>query len=115
MNRYLGKFLTYLDVEKGYSHHTLKNYQVDLEEFFQFSKSLGDVKEIQYLHLRRFLAELKVRNFQPRSIARKLSSLRSFFKFLNREGFIEENPAVLLLTPKLNRTLPKFVSEKRNA
>ena len=104
------KFLSYLDIEKGYSPHTILNYRIDLNEFFTFIGNL-DVKQIEYLQLRRFLAELKNHQYKPRTLARKLSAIRSFFKFLQREGLIQENPAALLVTPKLDKTLPKFLSE----
>jgi len=110
MNRYLYKFLSYLKIEKNYSPHTILNYRLDLEEFNRFSHDV-EPKDINYLLLRRYLAQLRTAHHKPRTVARKLSSLRSFFKFLHREGLIKDNPAVLLMTPKLDKTLPKFVSE----
>lgn len=115
MHRYIDKFLSYLDIEKNYSQHTVVNYSIDLNEFLEFLEFLGDnidIKTITYLHFRRFLAHLRTHNHKPRTLARKLSSLRSFFKFLHREGLIDENPALLLMTPKLDKPLPKFLSEK---
>ncbi|MDP2654870.1 MAG: tyrosine recombinase XerC [Candidatus Omnitrophota bacterium] len=111
MNRYLEKFLSYIEIEKNYSPHTSLNYRLDLEEFFKFSGEMA-VEKMDYLHLRKFLVELKGRQHRPRTMARKLSSLRSFFRFLQREGLIKNNPAVLLQTPKLDKTLPKFLTEK---
>jgi tyrosine recombinase XerC len=110
MNRYIEKFIIYLDVEKNYSPHTSLNYRLDLEEFFAFHADTA-VEKITYLHLRKFLAELRNKQHRPRTMARKLSSLRSFFKFLQREGHIKDNPAVLLMSPKLDKTLPKFLTE----
>jgi len=109
MNRYVDKFLSYLEIEKNYSAHTIINYKVDLVEFFAF---IGDtpIKQISYLHLRKFLAQLRTKNH--RTVARKLSSIRSIFKFLFREGLIKDNPAGLLVTPRLDKILPKFLSEK---
>lgn len=110
MNRYIDKFITYLEIEKNYSPHTILNYKADLEEFSVFlDKTL--IEKVDYLFLRRYLATLRNKKLKPRSLARKLSSLRSFFKFLMREGYIRDNPAVLLMSPKLGRTLPKFLSE----
>ncbi len=111
MKRLLEKFFSYLEVEKNYSTHTVLNYRVDLEEFENFSAG-ASILSIDYLHLRNFLAHLKERNLKSRSLARKLSSLRSFFRFLHREGHIKENPSLLLLTPKINKSLPKFLSEE---
>lgn len=110
MNRYLEKFLSYLEIEKNYSFHTMLNYKIDLKEFFEY---LGEspLERIDYFHLRRFLGTLRSRNLKPRTVARKLSSLRSFFKFLYREGLVKKNPSTLLLTPKLDKKLPSFLSE----
>ncbi len=111
MVKYLDKFFTYLEVEKNYSSHTALNYRVDLEEFFQFLGKTG-IETVGYPDLRRFLAQLKARNLKPRTLARKLSSLRSLFKFLQREKVIQSNPAKLLVTPKLDKPLPHFMSEE---
>lgn len=111
MNRYLEKFLSYLDIEKNYSKHTLVNYQGDLDEFFAF---LGEmpIEKVEYLTLRRYLARLRDKNHRPRTVARKLSSLRSLLRFLMREGYIKTNPSSLLNTPKLDKILPQFLSEE---
>ena len=113
MIRYLDKFFTYFEIEKNYSPHTILNYRIDLEEFAGF---LGKtpIEAVEYPDLRRFLAQLKGRNLKPRTLARKLSSLRSFFKFLQREGVIKSNPAKLVLTPKLDKPLPHFMSEEES-
>ncbi len=110
MNRYLDKFLSYLEIERNYSDHTLVNYRIDLNEFFNQLKDTP-VEKIDYLQLRKYLADIRYKNYRPRSLARKISTLRSFFKFLQREGYIKDNPAVLLNTPKLDKKLPNFLSE----
>lgn len=111
MNPYFEKFLGDLEDEKNYSSHTILNYRLDLQEFFTF---LGHDRfaDVDYPVLRRFLAEMRARQLKPRSVARKLSSLRTFFRFLQREGVIDKNPANLLLTPKLDKPLPHFLSEE---
>ena len=111
MNRYLDKFLSYIEIERNYSPHTILNYRIDLDEFW---KALGDVAidRIDYLTLRKYLAEIKAKNYKPRTTARKLSAIRSFFRFLHREGHIKSNPAILMQTPKLDKLLPNFLSEK---
>lgn len=111
MRKYIDKFLSYLEIEKNYSPHTLLNYTVDLEEFVGFLGNTA-LNSIDYSVLRRFLAQLRAKNLKPRSIARKLSSLRSFFKFLQREKIMSSNPAALLVTPKLDKPLPHFLSEQ---
>ena len=112
MSQALKKFLSYLEIEKNYSRHTILNYRLDLEGFLGFLKGIAlSLKKVDYLCLRRYLSELKSKDYKPRSLARKLSSLRSFFKFLQREGLLKSNPASALRTPKLDRKLPDFLSE----
>ena len=114
MDRYIDKFITYLDVEKNYSHHTTLNYAIDLREFAAFTGSTA-LEKIDYLFLRRFLAHLRTKEYLPRTLTRKLSTLRSFFKFLHREGHIKNNPATLLMSPKREKLLPKFLTEEEAA
>ena len=125
MTGYLNKFFTYLEIEKNYSPHTILNYRIDLVEFSKFlgechceepkaTKQSLSIKDVEYSDLRRFLAQLKGRNLKPRTLSRKLSSLRSFFKFLQREKVIQANPAKLLVTPKLDKPLPHFMSEEES-
>jgi len=110
MNRYLTKFISYLEIEKNYSPHTILNYRIDLEEFLKFSQQTP-INKVDYHLLRKFLAQLRAKKHRPRTLARKLSSQRSFFRFLQREGIIKDNPAVSLMSPKLEKTLPKFLTE----
>ncbi len=111
MRKYIDKFLSYLEVEKNYSSHTLLNYKIDLEEFSTFLGKTA-ITDVDYSVLRRFLAQIRSKSLKPRSIARKLSSLRSFFKYLQREKIVSSNPAALLVTPKLDKPLPHFLSEQ---
>ena len=114
MKRYIEKFMNYLKVEKNSSPHTILNYNKDLENFAAF---LGDkdISSVDHLALRRFLAEMRSKNYSKRTIARKLASLRSFFKFLYREGHIKTNPITALSTPKLDKTLPVFLDVDKMA
>lgn len=112
MSRYLEKFLTYLDIERNYSRHTLTNYQIDLKDFVE-AVGDADLRTLEYRQLRGYLARLRERNFRPRTVARKLSAIRSFFKFLQREGLIKDNPAAMLVTPRLDKVLPKFLTEQQ--
>ncbi len=108
MQRLVDKFFNYLKVERNASNHTIINYTVDLEVFTAF---LGDrdIGTVDHLMLRRFLAELRAKNYSKRTIARKLASLRSFFRFLYREGLIKKNPITAISTPKLDKKLPVFL------
>ncbi len=114
MERFVEKFIRYLEIEKNYSSHTMLNYELDLEEFQKFLGS-QPVEKVDYLGVRKYLAALKENGLKPRSIARKLSSLRSFFRFLSREGFIKINPVSSVMSPKLERHLPQFLTESEAA
>lgn len=108
MQRYIDKFVNYLKIEKNASEHTITNYKIDLKAFQEF---LGEkeVGAVDHLSLRRFLAAMRERSYAKRTIARKLASLRSFYKFLYREGYIKTNPLTAISSPKLDRKLPKFL------
>jgi tyrosine recombinase XerC len=110
MQRYIEKFLRYLEIEKNSSKYTLLNYHIDLKDFAKF---LGDypIEKVDYLFLRKFLVELKAKNLNKRTVSRKLSCLRTFFKFLNREGYLKSNPILLLSSPKQDKHLPIFLTE----
>jgi len=105
------KYLSYLEIEKNYSEHTILNYRLDLQEFAKFTENIA-VDKVEYTTLRRFLAHMRELKLKSRSVARKLSSLRSFFKYLQREKIVTKNPAALLVTPKLDKPLPHFLSEE---
>lgn len=108
IERYVEKFINYLNVEKNSSEHTLKNYAIDLRVFNAF---LGDkdISSVDHLALRRFLADMRAKNYSKRTVARHLASLRTFFKFLFREGLIKTNPATAIITPKLDKKLPNIL------
>ncbi len=111
MDRYIEKFIRYLEIEKNYSKYTITNYRLDLEGFKKF---LGDValEKIDYLVLRKYLATLKEKNLKSRTVGRHLSTLRSFFKFLIREGYLKNNPIASLSSPKQEKPLPLFLTEE---
>lgn len=111
MERYIEKFMRYLEIEKNYSKYTVANYRLDLEGFKQF---LGDLslEKIDYLILRKYLAQLKEKNLKVRTVNRHLSTLRSFFKFLIREGYLKANPITSLSSPKQEKHLPLFLTEE---
>jgi integrase/recombinase XerC len=116
MDDLVQEFLMYMRFERNYSPHTLSNYRRDLTEFLV---SLGasptdvDPTEIDHITIRDFLASLHGKGNSPSSMARKLAAVRSFFRFLHREGHIERNPARLVRTPKLGERTPRFLSESQ--
>jgi tyrosine recombinase XerC len=111
VEHFIRKFIDYLEAEKNASPHTIRNYLNDLEAFARFSKN-PSIETIGRIQARRYLADLKARRYAKRSIARRLASLRSFFKFLCRDGYLKTNPLAAVSSPKLDRPLPKFLSAK---
>ncbi len=105
-------FVAKLEHEKGFSEHTLRAYHKDLLQFDNFLKAekRSSLESVNHLLLRRFLAVLRSKNYSKRTIARKLASIRSFFKFLIREGELVANPFEMLRTPKQDKKLPQFLS-----
>ena len=108
--RYIEKFIRYLEIEKNYSKHTLLNYRLDLEDLGRFLKD-SKIEDVDYLTLRKYLVHLKERNLKQKTVSRKISCLRSFFRFLCREGYLKENPIVSLSSPKSEKYLPLFLTE----
>jgi integrase/recombinase XerC len=124
-------YLSYLQGERAASPHTLKNYAIDLQQFRAFLRGRKlprskpvvsgvergdawqreiDPDEIDQLTVRAFIADLHGRGIARSSIARKLATLRSFFRYLCREGIVQANPAKLVPTPKLPKRLPAHLS-----
>lgn len=112
---HLKQFLQHLRYERNVSRHTLRNYSSDLEQFrdYLFKIDTGTeipVSEIDHLTIREWMSSLHGLSKKKTSIARKLASLRTFFQFLVREGILENNPAKLVATPKIERKLPNHLS-----
>lgn len=110
----IDRFLHYLRDERNASEHTCRNYRLDLSQFFQF---LGHHREhdVTSLDIRRFVAHLTADAAARRTTARKLSCLRSFYRFLCREGRMDHNPAIAVPTPRLEKRLPTFLDERQAA
>ncbi len=108
MKKYIEKFVGYLNIEQGVSSHTVRAYEKDLQEFSGFIEKKP--KEVDNLDVRSFLASLHHKKLMKSSISRKLASVRSFFKYLHREGYIKKNPAKLVSSPKVPKSLPKFLT-----
>ncbi|HEY7490951.1 MAG TPA: tyrosine recombinase XerC [Candidatus Tectomicrobia bacterium] len=114
MKTYLHAFQTYLDVERQTSPHTVRNYCSDLQQFLDFaSKHLGHElrapAQIDAALIRAFLSAVHLRGVGHNSMARKLSSLRSWLHFLQCQGHISDNPARQVQMPKTRRPLPKVL------
>ncbi|MEP6747337.1 MAG: tyrosine-type recombinase/integrase [Bacteroidota bacterium] len=110
----LQSFLNYLKFEKRYSQHTIISYQNDLEQFFTYLTNqyqASTLTDIATTYVRSWLAELKGNKITAKSINRKASSLKSFFKYHIRTGALESTPMWSVTTPKISRRLPEFVKE----
>ncbi len=97
-------------MERNASVHTCRSYHDDLAVFFSFVGHRS-VNAVTPLEIRQFLAQQSTKPYTKRTIARRLSCLRSFFRFLCREGVLTQNPAVVVPTPRLERKLPAFLDE----
>lgn len=108
MKEQIESFLKHLDMERGVSKHTLRAYQKDLEAFSDLIKA--DVASIEQVDIRGFVSEQINSRLKKTTVSRRLAAVRSFFSFLQREGFVKANPAKLVNSPKLPKTLPKYLT-----
>jgi integrase/recombinase XerC len=108
------QFISMMTNERGASEHTLRAYTRELDTFVaHLTKELGDdleIKDVDHLHIRGYLAVLYDRGLTRASGARALAAIRSWFKWLAKHGHVEQNPAVLVSTPKLPKHLPRVPS-----
>ncbi|HWX39719.1 MAG TPA: tyrosine recombinase XerC [Blastocatellia bacterium] len=118
MQDYIDRFAEHLKYERNVSEHTLRNYLSDLEQFHDYLCPAGpngkrrfvDIVQIDHITIREYLATLYQERRKKTSIARKLATLRTFFKYLCREQVVEMNPARLVSSPRLEKKLPKALS-----
>ncbi|MEN8116913.1 MAG: tyrosine-type recombinase/integrase [Bacteroidota bacterium] len=111
---YQESFISYLKYEKRYSRHTVVAYKNDLDQFVGFYTELvGDfnVKDIDSKVVRNWVVYLMEKNVSPRSVGRKVTTIKSFFKYLMKEQVVDNNPAVNIPLPKTGKKLPGFVEE----
>jgi len=112
---YKNLFLKYLQFEKRFSENTIKSYQNDLTQFSDFIQTNfnDDIHLINEKEIRAWIVNLMEKDFSTLSINRKLSTLKTFYKFLLREGHIKSNPTDKVVSPKNSKKLPSFVEEKQ--
>ncbi|HEX6737530.1 MAG TPA: tyrosine recombinase XerC [Vicinamibacteria bacterium] len=115
MRRAMAAFLRHLERERNVSAHTLRAYEQDLVQFAAHVREElgreGAPREVDHLLIRGFLARLHQRGLRKSSAARRLASLRTFFRYLCREGVLQTNPARALLSPRLERRIPVHLDE----
>ena len=113
--RYKESFLSYLQYEKRYSKHTLVSYDCDLSQFYSFLSSYGikesELVELNFKDVRKWIVFLMNEGCSARTVNRKLSSLKSFFKYLLRESLIQQNPMDKVVGPRQGKKLPNFIAE----
>lgn len=110
------KFIDHILYEKRYSPHTIAAYSNDLDQFVSFCKGNYDIsseKDIDHFIIRSWIIALSEEGISSRSINRKLSSLKSYYRFLLKEGFIDTNPMQKITAPKSRKNLPVFIEEDK--
>jgi len=108
-------FIDYLKFEKRYSRHTIISYETDLVSFFDYVVTqYGEtpVNQLSHIYIRSWLASLKDEGLAAKSINRKISSLKSFFKYQLKAGVIRQTPMIKIVAPKNEKRLPNFVADK---
>lgn len=107
-------FIQYIRFEKRFSPNTVLAYEKDLGQFYIYLKELyetDDPSEITHSMVRSWIVELMEKKISPRSINRKLTALKSYYKFLLRQGRVTSNPMLKVVAPKTSKRLPVFVDE----
>ncbi|NLR81881.1 tyrosine-type recombinase/integrase [Chitinophaga eiseniae] len=109
------RFISYIQLEKRYSAHTCIAYRNDLLQFFDYitaSYSNTPVGDISHVMIRSWLAHLMEDAMTAKSVNRKISTLKSFFKYCLRQGLVKQSPMVKVIAPKISRRLPGYIEEK---
>ncbi len=108
-------FLSYLEHQKRFSVHTIKSYAKDLSLFSDFMAQTFDLEELEEVHhsmIRSWVVQMVEQDYARSSIKRKLSALRSFYRYMQREGLVDVNPAAQIIVPKPEKKLLRVVSEE---
>ena len=111
MEQLIEKFIDFLKVQKNYSSFTLLNYKKDIEEYEMFLKEKNyNYKNMDYKKCTEYLLFLDNKNLKKTSVSRRLSSLRTFYKYLVLNNFVDNNPFLLVSSPKKEKKMPKFIN-----
>ncbi|MCB1108134.1 MAG: site-specific integrase, partial [Chlamydiia bacterium] len=106
----VSKFLHHLEAAVGASPHTIRNYRLDLQAFLAFTKKDCTLGQITKQTIRAYLADLNLKGAKKRTILRRLSTLRSFYKYALRQKWVETSPLEAIDSPKLDKPLPKALN-----
>ena len=112
---FIGAFIKYLKVERGYSAHTLRAYEADLKSYEKYLASIDEELDLQGVDgdlIRDWLAFMMDEGVAVSSICRRLSSLRTFYAYMQKSGLLFKNPAIVLRGPKKRKSLPVFVRDE---
>ena len=113
---YLEDFINYIKSEKRFSKHTITSYETDLNQFFNYIEAESQItnpKDVSFKLIRNWISSLLENNLKSTSVNRKISSLKSYYKFLLVSNYVDTNPTLKLISPKSSKRLPVFV-EKDN-
>jgi integrase/recombinase XerD len=109
MKKIVDNFIDYLSTERNYSHNTLRGYGTDIQQYLDES-SISDISELSKDSIRSFLRKIAESGLTVRTRNRKLASIRAFYKFLNEEDLMKDNPSVSIRSAKVDKKLPKVLS-----
>lgn len=110
------RFVEYLQYEKRFSPHTVTAYSNDLTQFYDFLNleyQIKDIKEVNHTFIRTWLVKMMEQEISPRSINRKITTLKTYYKFLLREGEVSLNPMLKIVAPKNSKRLPEYVEQEK--
>ena len=113
---YIDNFQEYISVEKRFSKNTEISYLQDLNQFFKFLSSefnISNITEINFHLVRHWITSLLENGLEASSVNRKISTLKTYFRFLEREGYVKENPMFKIISPKAKKRLPIFLEEEK--
>jgi len=110
----INQFIHYLKVEKRYSENTLLAYQKDINQFSSFIEQQYELlfSFVKHIHIRSYIVELMNSNISNRSVCRKISSIKSLYKFLKKNNIVSQSPLANVQLPKVSKRLPSFVKQK---
>lgn len=109
VKKYIAQFLDYLKYERKFSPHTIVSYSNDLEEFATYFHQ-DNPSSIEKIHIREYITHLSKNQLQTKTIRRKISSIRSFFKYLIKENICTQNPCTGIILPKIKKQIPEFLN-----
>ena len=113
---FIDNFQEYISVEKRFSKNTVISYLQDLNQFFKFLSSefnISNITEINFHLVRHWITSLLENGLEASSVNRKISTLKTYFRFLEREGYVKENPMFKIISPKAKKRLPIFLEEEK--